>query len=102
MSWQKSPFTSRTSAAGRRSGFVACQLKELARERVHTGGGFAGAHRAENRHAGIESTLGDDQPFWGRALDGSDGVMHFPDDDRRAVRREAKVATREGATGARD
>ena len=59
-------------------------------ERVHTGRRFAGPDRAENRHAGIKSTLGDRQPFRGRALDGSDRVMHFPDDDRGAVRRRRK------------
>ena len=65
-------------------GTVGLPAQELAGERVHTGRRFAGADRAEDRHAGIESTLGDRQPFGGRALDGSDRVMHFADDDRGA------------------
>ena len=71
-------------------GIAGLPAQQLARERVHTGGGLPGAHGAENRHAGIESTLGNGQPFGGRALDGSGGVMHFPDDDGRAVRRGRK------------
>ncbi len=71
-------------------GIRGLPAQELARERVHTGGGLAAADGAENRHAGIESTLGDDQPFGGRALDGSNRVMDLPDDDRRAVRRRRK------------
>ena len=90
MSWQKSPFTSRTSAATRRSGLSACQLKELARERVHTGRRLAGPDRAENRHAGIEATLRDRQPCGSRALDGSDRVMDLADDDGRPVGRRRK------------
>ena len=64
--------------------------QELARERVHTGGGLAGPDGAENRHAGIEAALGDRQPLGGRALGEFDRVMHFADDDGRAVRRRRK------------
>ena len=68
-------------------GIVGLPAEELARERVHTRGRLAGPDRAENRHAGIESPLRDRQPFRGRALGERDRVMHFADDDRRAVRR---------------
>ena len=90
MSWQESPLTSRTSAAGRRAGLSACQLKSWCATGCRTGGGLAGADRAKHRHAGRESALGNCQPFGGRALDGSDRVMDLPDDDRRAVRRRRK------------
>ena len=71
-------------------GIVGLPAQQLARERVHTGRRLAGPDGPENRHAGIESPLGDRQPFGARALDGSDGVMYLPDDDRRAVRRRRK------------
>ena len=64
--------------------------QELARDRVHTRRRLAGPDRAENRHAGIEATLRDRQPFGSRALDGSDRVMDLADDDRRPVRRRRK------------
>ena len=71
-------------------GTVGVPAQELARERVRTGRRLAGPDRAENRHAGIESTLRDGQPFRGRALNGFDRVMHLADDDRRAVGRGRK------------
>ena len=64
--------------------------EELARERVHTRRRLAGPDRAENRHARIEATLRDRQPFGGRALDGSDRVMDLADDDGRPVGRGRK------------
>ena len=94
MSWQESPFTSRTSAGARRSGLSACPAQELAGERVHTRRRFAGPDRADNRHADIEATLRDRQPFGGRALDGSDRVMDLADDDRRPIRRRRKRPAR--------
>ncbi len=71
-------------------GIVRLPAQELAGERVHTRRRFAGPDRAENRHAGIEATLRDRQPFGGRALDGSDRVMNLADDDRRPVGRRRK------------
>ena len=68
--------------------------QELARERVHTRRRLAGPDRAENRHARIEATLGDRQPFGSRALDGSDRVMDLADDDRRPIRRRRKGPAR--------
>ena len=90
MSWHKSPLTSRTSAARSPRGILGLPAQELARDRVQTGRRLTGVNRPENRHAGRESALGNGQPFGGRALDGSDGVMYLPDDDRRAVRRRRK------------
>ena len=71
-------------------GIVGLPAQQLARERVHTRRSLAGPDGPENRHAGIESTLGNGQPFGALDLDGSDRVMYLPDDDRRAVRRRRK------------
>ena len=75
-------------------GIVGLPTQELAGEGVHTGRCLAGPDRAENRHAGIVSTLRDREPVRGRALNGFDRVMHLADDDGRAVRRRRKWQAR--------
>ena len=83
MSWHRIAFDFQDQRGRSPRGIVRVPAQELARDRVQTGGGLTGADRAEHRHAGRESVLGNGQPFWGRALDGSDRGMDLPDDDRR-------------------
>ena len=71
-------------------GIVGLPAQQLARERVHTRRSLAGPDGPENRHAGIESPLGDRQPFGALDLDSFDRVMDLPDDNRRAVCRRRK------------
>ena len=62
-------------------GIVGLPAQKLARERVHTGGCFAGPDSAEDRHARIESALGDGQPFGALAFDGVYRVVNLADDN---------------------
>ena len=59
--------------------------QQLTREGVQTRGGLAGPDGPDNRRAGIEPPLRDDEPVRGGTLHQVDGVVHLADNDGRAV-----------------
>ena len=67
------------------AGIVRLPGEKLPGERVHAGGGLAGADGADDEDAGVESLLGDDEPGGAIALGRDRGVVQFADDERGRV-----------------
>ncbi len=68
------------------AGIVGLPGEELLGERVHAGGGLAGADGSDDEHAGVEPLLGDDEPGRPLALLRHGRVMELADHERgRAV-----------------
>ena len=68
--------------AGPAPGPVGLPREELLGERVHAGGGLAGADRADDEHAGVEPRLGNDEPGGPLALARDDGMVELADHER--------------------
>ena len=69
--------------AGPAVGTVGLPGEELLGERVHAGGGLAGADGAYDQHAGVEAGLGDHEPGGPLALAGHGRMVQLADHDRR-------------------
>ena len=82
-------------------GSVGVPAQELAREGVHTRGGFPGPDSPDNGHPGIEPPLRDDEPVRGGTLHQFDRVVDLADDDGRAVGGRRKWPARKAAASAR-
>ena len=66
-------------------GPVGLPREELLGERVHAGGGLAGADGADDEHAGVEPRLGNDEPGGPLALARNDGMVELADHERGRV-----------------
>ena len=85
MSWQKSPLTSSTSAARPPLRVSGLPAEKLGREGVHTSRGLPGPHGPEDRHAGIQAALGNDEPGGIEDFPALHRVMFLPDHDPRPL-----------------
>ena len=63
-------------------GPVGLPREELLGERVHAGGGLAGADGADDEDAGVEPRLGNDEPGGPLALARDDGMVELADHER--------------------
>ena len=64
------------------AGIVRPPVKQLARKRVHAGGGLAGPDGPDDEHAGVEPLFGDDEPRGPLALARHGGMVRLADHQR--------------------
>ena len=85
MSWQKSPLTSRTKRRRPLLPVPGPPAEQLGGEGVHAGRSFTGPDGPEDGDSGIESPLGDDEPFGVHRLPGLDRMMGLADHEGRGI-----------------